>query len=254
MAEQNQQDDQQKQSPYMNWASIPGGMDALNTKRLYPAHNEWGIPHLAQAPLSCIPDWLAPYRTRIRSDQDPSDGGVHFFMDDYRFESVWRRPKQTVSAIQKWEVALTPDFSLYYDCPLIMQLWNTYRSRWVGCWWAEHGVQVIPTVSWGLSESYAFCFLGLPERSVLAVSTVGTRNDPSAKIPFLAGFKEMLQGLKPTAVLCYGVPYREMLDLTDLRLYPDYWQSVAAARRKYGQTRDYDQLYKGEADDFEIDI
>lgn len=243
-----------KPASYTNWAGVPGGFDALNTRHLYEADNHWGIPMLPQAPLSCIPDWLAPYRTRIRSDQDPRDGGMHCFLDDYRFESLWRRPVQTLPAIQKWEVVLTPDFSLYADCPLVMQMWNTYRSRWVGCWWAANGVQVIPTVSWGLHESYDFCFLGLPERSVLAVSTVGTRADESTRLPFMAGFAVMLERLSPTAVLCYGEPYTEMLAMTDLRLYPDYWQSVAAARRKYGQTKEYQALYKGDTDDFEIDL
>ena len=115
------------------------------------------------------------------------------------------------------------------------------------------GLEVIPTVSWSLASSYDFCFLGLPERSVLAISTVGTHKDRSAKAPFLAGFEEMLKRLNPSAVLCYGKPYVEMLEQVDLRLYPDYWQSVAAARRKYGQTQDYDALYKGEAEG-EIDI
>jgi len=233
-----------------------GGLDALNNKYQYASDNEWGIPSLAHVGLNEIPEWLVPYRTRVRSNQSVADGAVHFFMDDYRFESVWRRPVQTLSSLsQHWERVLTPDFSLFYDCPLIMQMWNVYRSRWMGCWWMAQGLEVIPTVSWSLASSYDFCFLGLPERSVLAISTVGTHKDRSAKAPFLAGFEEMLKRLNPSAVLCYGKPYVEMLGGVDLRLYPDYWQSVAAARRKYGQTKDYDSLYKGaDEDEIEIDV
>lgn len=245
--------DNSDNAPRNRWKSIPGGFDALNTRHLYGSNNELEIPQLSQAPMTYIPEWLAPYRTRIRSKRGASDGGIHFFLDDYRFESVWRRPVQTLSAIAKWEVVLTPDFSLYYDCPRIMQMWNIYRSRWVGCWWIDNDVKVIPTVSWGLHDSYDFCFLGLPERSVLAVSTVGTRKNDSTKIPYISGFREMINRLKPTVVMCYGEPYREMLDLVDVRIYPDYWQGVAAARRKYGQTRDYDALYGDDNDEFDID-
>lgn len=235
-----------------NWKDMPGGFDALNTRHLYGSNNDLDIPELPQAPLSAIPDWLAPYRTRVRSKKGIRDGGMHFFLDDYRFESVWRRPTQTLSSIAKWNVVLTPDFSLFYDTPRIIQMWNTYRSRWVGCWWIDNDIQVIPTVSWGLHDSYDFAFLGLPDRSVLAVSTIGTHNDPSARLPYLAGFREMIERLQPTAVLCYGKPYRAMLDLTDVRIYPDYWQGVASARRKFGHTQNYDDLYDDD-DNFKMD-
>jgi hypothetical protein len=244
-----------KQTSYVNWKSIPGGFDALNTKHLYPSNNESGIPTLAQAPLSCVPKWLAPYRAKVRAPEDLEDTGVHFFLDDYRFESIWRRPVQTLSSIQKWEVALTPDFSLYYNAPRIMQMWNTYRTRWVGCWWVANGITVIPTVSWGSHDSYDFCFLGLPERSVLAVSTVGTQKDELFKAPFLAGFREMVRRLQPTMVMNYGIPYEEMYALAEVISYPDYWHSVKSKHRKYGSDEAYEQkLNEAEDDDFEIDF
>jgi hypothetical protein len=165
---------------------------------------------------------------------------------------------KTLSRIAKWEVVLTPDFSLYYDCPRIMQMWNVYRSRWVGRWWVENGIKVIPTVSWGLHDSHDFCFLGLPERSVLAVSTVGTKKDPSLKVPYLAGFREMVIRLEPTVVLCYGRPYREMLDMVELKTYPDYWRGVADARRRYGNKWDNARIdideNADEDDEFDFDF
>jgi hypothetical protein len=164
---------------------------------------------------------------------------------------------QTLSGIQKWGVALTPDFSLYYNAPRIIQIWNTYRTRWVGCWWAANDITVIPTVSWGTQASYDFCFLGLPERSVLAVSTVGTQNDASLKQPFLAGFREMVQRLQPTRVMTYGIPYDEMFDLAEIVAYPDYWHSVKARERKHGTDAAYDAKLSpddDDDDDFEVDF
>lgn len=247
--------EKKKKNPYVDWTHIPGGFDALNTRHLYASNNSLGIPSLPHVPLSAIPEWLAPYRARIRDDSDISGGAVHFFLQDYQFESVWRRPVKTLSSLKnKWGIALSPDFSLFYDCPLIMQMWNTYRSRWVGRWWVENGVRVIPTVAWGLYDSYDFCFLGLPERSVLAISTVGTRNDASAKTPFLYGFKEMLKRLTPSAVLCYGEPYPEMTDLIELHEYPDFWKSIAHARKKYGRRDQYENYPDIPEGDIEIDV
>lgn len=244
-----------KTTGHTNWASLPGGFDALNTKHLYPSDNKFGIPNLGHVALSSIPEQLYPYRTRLKDSDDISNAGVHFFLDDYRFESIWRRPVQTLSGIQKWSVALTPDFSLYYNAPRAIQLWNTYRTRWVGCWWLANEIQVIPTVSWGNHKSYDFCFLGLPERSVLAVSTVGTKKDESLKHLFLAGFREMLTQGNPTKVMCYGNPYEEMFALCDIVSYPDYWHGVKSDQRKYGQQASYEQQQQASADDnFSLDF
>jgi len=63
------------------WQTTPGSFDALHTDQLFPAvdDNPYGIPLLPHAPLSYIPEWLAPYRTRIRAKNATSGGGVHFF-------------------------------------------------------------------------------------------------------------------------------------------------------------------------------
>jgi len=253
MTDPNSQAKKAQKKRYRDWRSIPGGFNALNTKHLYPSSNSWGIPSIPHASLSVIPTWLSPYRTRLRADQDPKEGAVHFFLMDYQFESLWRRPVKTLQGLQStWSVVLGPDFSLFYDCPLVMQLWNTYRSRWVARWWVENGLTVIPTVAWASPASWDFCFLGLPSRSVLAISTVGTRNDPVAKLSFLLGFEEMLNRLNPSAVLCYGKPYPEMEKQIRLHSYPSFWNSLAAKRRKYGQSHNDDD--SPQLPDYEIEI
>ena len=49
---------------------------------------------------------------------------------------------------------ITPDFSLYRDWPVMLQQWNVYHSRWVGRFWQEHGLRIIPTVNWSTPDSY----------------------------------------------------------------------------------------------------
>ncbi|MEM9955245.1 MAG: DUF4417 domain-containing protein [Chloroflexota bacterium] len=243
-----------KASGYTDWTSLPGGFDALNTEHIYPTDNRFGIPNLKHVALSAIPEKLYPYRERLKDDTDVTTTGVHFFLDDYRFESIWQRPVQTLSGIQKWSVALTPDFSLYYNTPRAIQLWNTYRTRWVGCWWSANNITVIPTVSWGNHKSYDFCFLGLPERSVLAVSTVGTKKDVSLKQLFLAGFREMIAQCNPTKVMCYGSPYEEMTQLCEIVSYPDYWQSFRASKEKAGRLEAHNKQSPASDDTFTLDF
>ena len=214
------------------WENRPGSFDALHATEQFPADNGLGIPCLAPAPLDRLPAWLAPYRTRIRANDPPDDGAVHFFLDDYRFETVWSRPRKALEALAPYSMLLTPDFSLYRDWPLTLQIWNTYRNRWCGAFWQSQGFTVIPTVSWSTAESYDFCFLGLPTRSVVALSAVGVRlDDPLEEYLFREGFREMVTRLEPAVVLSYGPLPAWTHELVEVVAYPTRWQGIRRARK-----------------------
>ncbi len=213
------------------WQSKPGSFDSLHANCCYPSDNSYGIPLLEQTPLARIPVWLAPYRQRIRANEPLDDGAVHFFLDDYRFETVWKRPFKALSPLSPYQTVLTPDFSLYREWPLMLQLWNTYRNRWCGRFWQEQGFNVIPTISWSTAESYAFCFFGVPRRSVVAVGTVGTGREPLARQLFIDGFRQMVERLEPTAVLSYGPVPAVCHTLVEIVTYPTRWTTIRAARR-----------------------
>ena len=214
------------------WQSQPGNFDRLHAAQLFPSDNQYGIPTLQHTPVSQIPAWLVPYRQRIRVNEPLDDGAVHFFADDYRFETVWNRPVKALEALAPYRMVLTPDFSLYRDWPLMLQLWNTYRNRWCGRFWQEEGYSVIPTISWSTAESYDFCFLGVPRRSVVAVSAVGVNLDaPLEYRLFVDGFTEMVQRLEPLVVLSYGRLPAVCHELVEVMTYPTRWTSIRAARR-----------------------
>ncbi len=216
-----------------DWKVKPGSFDSLNSTRLFPSGNRFGIPDLAHTSLAALPRWLVPYRARVRTVRgDLGEGTVHFFLDDYRFETVWHRPVKALAALAPYRTLLTPDFSLYRDWPLAMQVWNTYRARWCGRFWQAHGFQVIPTVSWSTPQSYAFCFAGIPPRSLVAVSYVGVdAASPLARSLFAAGFRAMVERLRPAAVLSYGPLPRALHTLVPAHTYPTRWAGIRAARK-----------------------
>lgn len=218
------------QSTSDKWSARPGSYDALNTEYLFPSSNDYGIPDLPSAPHSAVPAWLVPYRTRLRSDTGFADGAVHFFLDDYRFETVWSRPRKSLAYLSHFDTLLTPDFSLYRDYPPAMQVWNVYRSRWCGAFWLSQGFTIIPTVSWSIPNSYTFCFAGLPSHSLLAVSTVSTHKDPASRVLFLDGFGAMVERLSPSCVLVYGQLHPEMVRLIEVVQYPAVWRGLRQAR------------------------
>nr|DAI41809.1 MAG TPA: protein of unknown function (DUF4417) [Caudoviricetes sp.] len=165
----------------------------------------WDVPALA--PCDEVPDDLVGfnYVKSLRGGDSRRDG-VHFFLDDYQFERVWRRPDLYMRMLARFWCVLTPDFSLYRDMPLAVQLHNVFRSRLIGAFWQRQGLRVIPTLQWSTPESFDFVFDGLPERSTVAVSTVGVLTDPVATALWRLGMSEALERLRPNLVLLYGLP------------------------------------------------
>lgn len=135
---------------------------------------------------------------------DAFEKGVHFFIDDYQFERIWNDPDKYMYRLGLFDCVFTPDFSLYLDMPIAMQIWNVYRSRLLGQTWQKQGFKVIPTLSWSDERSYDFCFDGLPETGTFAVSTVGVMRDAEAKRIWTEGMTEALKRVKPTTLICYG--------------------------------------------------
>lgn len=203
----------------------------------FESDNAWGIPVVPPVPVSAVPDWLIPYRMRIRSEEDLGRGAVHFFLDDYRFESVWNAPERSLRVLAGWEVVLSPDFSLYRNYPLALQLESVYRNRWCQAYWSHHGFTVIPTVSWSTTASYTFAFMGLPKRSVVAIGTVGIRWQEEYECSlFTQGWEEMLARLDPVQVVVYGDLPKELQVQVQVECYPGYWDGVRGIknRRKHG--------------------
>lgn len=138
------------------------------------------------------------------TEKCPEQKCLHFFVDDYRFFRVWNTPKKYLNLVQKFKYVLSPDFSLFTDFPAAMQIYNHYRKHWVGAFWEQNGVAVIPTIGWSDKESLKWCFDGEPIGSVVAVSSVGTQNHVEAKQAFLYGYDAMLERLQPKTIIFYG--------------------------------------------------
>lgn len=175
-------------------------------------------------------------------DVDDASGMIaHFFYDDYKFSACWSNPDVYLDRLKDFKAVAAPDFSLYTDFPLALQILSVYRRQWMGAYWQSLGLDVIPAPVWGDERSYDFCFDGVPRHSVVAVSSVGVKADRewngAANALFLHGYEEMLRRLEPETVLYYG----DMMDgLTgDIIRIPSYYELKRPelnerARRKRG--------------------
>lgn len=133
--------------------------------------------------------------------------GLHFFVDDYRFNVTYNQPERALEKVSQYAFTCTPDFSAYSNMNYWRQLESVAHSRWCGAFWQSQGVITIPTVSWGLPQSFEFCFDAIEKGSIVAIGMIGCKH---SKTEFLDGYNEMLRRIIPPAIICFGSPYQEM--------------------------------------------
>ena len=103
---------------------------------VFPTDNEYGIPLLnihkqAIAPVLPITQWGTVGRN-VRMY-----GTYAFYVDDYRFEALWKNPAKL---LQTGCVCIVEtNMSIYDDMPLAQVLWLTYQKRWLSRYWQEYG-------------------------------------------------------------------------------------------------------------------
>ena len=162
---------------------------------------DWEIPVIDRV-QNCIPTDLVLF-TEMKKTSD-THAWVHFFTDDRRFTALWNHPTRHLSQLKRFEGVISPDFSIYRDMPLCVQLYGVYQNRAMAYWLSTQGIPVIPNVRWGDERSYAFCFEGLPTHSTVAVGSNGCLRNPQDRMDFQQGFDEMCRQLSPHTVLVYG--------------------------------------------------
>lgn len=164
-----------------------------------------------------IPDDLIGFNYAKTSKN--KNAGIHFFVDDYQFERVWNKPDAYVDVLSEYECVLAPDFSLYLDMPMPTKIWNVYRSRQIGAYYQSLGLKVIPTMSWAEAATFEFCFRGVPRGSVVAVSTIGVKDDANALRIWRDGMTEMIRQIEPSTILVYGGELDFDYGSTEVRYY-----------------------------------
>ena len=153
-------------------------------------------------PTGCIPNRLVSFSKAIGCKD--YDQWVHFFEFDYLFERVWRNPRRYLPILKRFNGVILPDFSVYRDMPLVMQLWNIYRSRAIGFWLQANDVRVIVNVRWGDCRTYRICCDGAPKGCAISVGTVGSIQSVEDRRFFEEGLAVVVERLQPRAIVVYG--------------------------------------------------
>lgn len=211
-------------------------MSALENfeKMIFPGSGPYQIPQLepeTEIPIHKL-KWI-PFNY-AKTCKNPEQCGIHFYLDDYQFVRLWNRPDDYLPLLSQFAAVCTPDFSLYVDMPVALQIYNCYRKHWLGAYWQAHGIHVIPTLCWSDQSSFAWCFNGNPKGAIVSIPSVGTQNNKQAQDAFAVGCREAIKWLAPAQILWYG-KCPEEFDWNVIKIKPHYNDIVE--RRKHGRQR-----------------
>ena len=148
------------------------------------------------------PTLAIPFNAAKRSRQ--YQRWVHFYLYDYIFNCVWNKPERYLPLFKRFQGIITPDFSLYRNLPLSMQIWNTYRNRAIGYWLQSNGIKIVTNVRWGDERTYSFAFEGLPKGGTYAVCSNGCIQNKTDRYYFIKGLEIMVDTLKPETIINYS--------------------------------------------------
>lgn len=140
-------------------------------------------------------------------DNENKDKTIHFFTYDWKFEKVYENADTELEKLSQYYCLLSPDFSMFTNMPLVLQIESVFKNRWCGAYFQSKGLKVIPTVSWGDERTFDFCFDGIEEGSIVFVCTYYREN---CEEEFMLGYNEMMKRIKPSMVLCYDEPFKSM--------------------------------------------
>jgi hypothetical protein len=175
--------------------------DKLFLRNEFDGEKTWGIPVIRPIILTEKMIQLISYTDTKLKDRKNCHKYVHCFQDDSKLLQAYSNPENRLLHLARYKGVLTPDYSLYPEMPRWRQLESIAHSRWCGACWQTYGLIVIPTINWSDENSFDFCFLGLEKGGTVAVSTLSCLCEPTS---FLRGYRQMLNILEPSAIICYG--------------------------------------------------
>ena len=162
---------------------------------------KYDIPYIE--PLYDLPNikkWIG--FNQVLSDTNPKDKAVHFFIDDYQFERIWANPNKYIPKLRQYALVATPDFSIYGDMPLALQIYNCYRKQWIGRYFQQNGINIIPTVRCSTDvRSYDFFLDGIPKNSIILMSSMWAKKYP---LEARQEYETVKAVLNPSLIIVYG--------------------------------------------------
>lgn len=128
---------------------------------LFPSDNQLEIPMLRlDVQPECVEIPCLCFGEQKRTTNMQGHGILHFYTDDYRWQSVYEHPEK----ILKYNpgAIVEPNFSLFNDTPVAFGMQSIYKKRWIGRAMQERGMPVF--VDLNVANKFAALnLLGVPK-------------------------------------------------------------------------------------------
>ncbi|MGN0739879.1 MAG: DUF4417 domain-containing protein [Treponema sp.] len=168
------------------------------------------MPAIKKPAEFILPKKMIPF-SQCRKSKDFSEF-VCFYEHNINFRKILTKTKEEISFLKKFQGVVSPDCSLYFDMPLVLQMTNVYLNRQVAHYMQEQGIYVIPNVRWGDERSYMrkipgelpFAFLGIEKHSIVSIGTYGCIQGTQKRFYFKEGLRALIVELQPEYVIVYG--------------------------------------------------
>lgn len=170
-----------------------------------------------------LPDYIATFPD-VGEYRKTSLTAASFFTDDYRFdgrdglyEAVRCHDQRLLERYRArfadCRFVIPPDYSCYSNMQPYKQIFNIGRSREMFLFMKlEWKLEVIPFAGWGSRESLEYCFDGIMEGSVVAISLKGVfKKGINSERVILAkeAIKRLVDQVRPRAIVVYSASARE---------------------------------------------
>ena len=163
----------------------------------FKSGNEWDVPDLLLegAASGAIIDPIVPWGTQKRGS---AAGTIHFYVDDYRFQTIWDDPGQVLKSA--CAAIVEPNMSTDNYMPLAYGMFLIFKKRWFARLMQEQGIQVYVDVH--VADKFReFNFLGVPE-GWKSFATRGYADDIDSLIKDIDTAKAFAGG--PVNMIVYG--------------------------------------------------
>ena len=167
---------------------------------LYPSDNDLEVPTLditMQAKHCSIPALC--YGEQKRTYQMQGTGTLHFFTDDYRYNTLYEHPEKILQ--HNPENIIEPNFSLFNEMPISFGLQAIYKKRWIARAMQDRGIRVFVDLN-VCNKFYQINMLGVP-MGWRAFATRGY-SDRLANLEFEYGIAKTWAGDKSPLFVVYG--------------------------------------------------
>lgn len=167
---------------------------------LFPSDNDAEVPtlRLDRQPRFCDIPFVC-FGEQKRTFQMEGQGTLHFYTDDYRFNSVYEHPEKILQ--HNPANIVEPNFSVFHEMPIAFGLQAIYKKRFIARAMQERGIGVFVDLNVA-SKFYKLNMLGIPA----GYSSFCTRgySDRLHYLEFEYNLAKSIAGDNPLLFVIYG--------------------------------------------------